>query len=184
MNNQVILVGCVIEMSKCSEYYMATFSVRRESGTEDLIPVMIPENLISGEMIGKTVGIKGRYRSHNRHNEDKTRLILNVYAEQLDLCDNRRHVNDVFMEGYLTKAATIRYTPKERRIADIMLAVNDNGRTDYIPCIIWDNMLACVEGLQEGDCIRIAGRIQSRSYTKDGAEKNAYEVSADLIELM
>lgn len=184
MNNQVIFVGCVIKMSKCSEYYMATFSVRRESGTEDLIPVMIPEKLISGELIEKTVGIKGCYRSHNRHDEDKTRLILNVYAEQLDLCDNRRHVNDVFLEGYLTKATVIRYTPKDRRIAEVMLAVNDNGRTEYIPCIIWDDMVAYAENLKEGDCIRIGGRSQSRVYTKDGAEKIAYEVSVDLIELM
>ena len=184
MNNQVVLLGSVIKMSKCSEFYMVSLSVCRESGTEDLIPVMIPEKLVSGDLTGKTVGIKGHYRSQNRHDEDKTRLILNVYAERLDICDNCKHINDVFLEGYLTKAATIRYTPKERRIAEIMLAVNDNSRTDYIPCIIWDNMLACVEGLQEGDCIRIAGRIQSRSYTKDGAEKTAYEVSADLIELM
>ena len=84
----------------------------------------------------------------------------------------------------MCKAPVYRHTPLGREICDIMLAVNrDRGKSDYIPCIFWGNKAYYVKQCKVGDCLRVAGRIQSREYTKDGAVKTAYELSVNLFEM-
>jgi single-stranded DNA-binding protein len=192
MSNRVNLVGSIVSDFIYSHslygetYYTLTLSVKRDSGKPDLIPLLVSDRLIdvSESLINKSVYVAGEFRSHNQHDEDKNRVKLYVFVNRLELLDTKNNVNDVFLEGYLCKQPTYRLTPLGREIADATLAVNRGyNKSDYIPCILWGRNAHYVSSLSTGDCIRVAGRIQSREYTKDGEVKTAYELSVNLLEI-
>lgn len=192
MSNQVILVGSIVSELIYSHslygetFYVLTLSVKRQSGKDDLIPLLISDRLIdvSKSLMGHNAHVRGEFRSYNVHDTDKNRVKLYVFVNSLELlsvCDN---VNDVFLEGYLCKPPVYRHTPLGREISDVTLAVNRAfNKSDYIPCILWGRNAYYVRSLNVGDSIRVAGRIQSREYNKDGVVKVAYELSVNLIEV-
>ena len=123
------------------------------------------------------------------HEDDKTHLILNVYAVDIEeLDDNHKYMNRITLDGYICKAPTYRETPYGRQISDFLVASNRQyGKSDYIPCIVWGRNAVYASGLPVGTHLKITGRIQSRKYIKrylDGAEeeRTAYEVSVSKIE--
>ena len=69
------------------------------------------------------------------------------------------------------------------------LAVNRNYGSDYIPAIMWNGTAKrASEGLQVGDMIEAAGRLQSREYIKvlgdgDKEPRTCYELSVNSYEL-
>lgn len=192
MSNQVNLVGSIVSDFVYSHslygetFYVLTLSVKRQSGKPDLIPLLISDRLIdvNKSIIGQNMHVRGEFRSHNQHDADKNRVKLYVFVNSMELlsvCDN---VNDVYLEGYICKTPTYRHTPLGREISDVTLAVNRAfNKSDYIPCILWGRNAYYVRSLNVGDSIRVAGRIQSREYNKDGVVKVAYELSVNLIEV-
>lgn len=191
MNNQVTIVGAISsEFTKDHDlygenYYRVTITVTRDSGTDDKIPVIVSDRLINlGDYhMGNFVIVRGQYRSYNLHEDIKTRLVLFVFATEWEALGYEDYFNDVFLEGYLTKPPVFRKTPLGREIADVMLGVNRGyGKTDYIPCVCWGRNAKYISAFTVGDGIRISGRVQSRTYQKDGENKTAYEVSIKLLE--
>ena len=74
----------------------------------DYIPVMVSERLINveGDYIGKSVYIGGQFRSFNRHEEKKNRLVLSVFARELEVLDSdydEDAANQIFLDGYICK---------------------------------------------------------------------------------
>ena len=72
----------------------------------DYIPVMVSERLINveGDYIGKSVYIGGQFRSFNRHEEKKNRLVLSVFARELEVLDSdydEDAANQIFLDGYI-----------------------------------------------------------------------------------
>ena len=187
MSNQVCLVGEIGELTHDhniygENFYKTTLTVKRDSGNTDIIPLLVPERVLVSSVRG-CVGVKGEFRSYNDHSENKTKLKLYVYVTELEMVNENTNINDVFLEGYICKVPVYRKTPLGREICDVMLAINrDNGKSDYIPCVFWGKKACYVKGLEIADCIRVAGRIQSREYTKDGIVKTAYELSVNLFE--
>ena len=55
-------------------------------------------------------------------------------------------------------------------------------RADYLPCILWGRTALECSRFHIRDILRIAGRLQSRAYTKvtetGSEERTAYEISA------
>ena len=96
---------------------------------------------VEGDYIGKSVYIGGQFRSFNRHEEKKNRLVLSVFARELEVLDSdydEDAANQIFLDGYICKEAIYRKTPLGREIADLLVAVNRSyGKSDYIPCICW-----------------------------------------------
>lgn len=191
MNNQVTIVGYIAsefiyDHEMYGEiFYRFTLSVIRESGTADYIPVIISERLLDVNNInmGQFIAIRGQFRSYNLHEPARTRLILYVFAQSLEALAYSDNVNDVFLEGYITKLPIYRVTPLGREIADIMLGIErDYNKIDFIPCVCWGRTAKYVSGFRVGDYIRVSGRIQSRNYNKAGVVKTAYEVSVNLLE--
>lgn len=191
MSNQVNLVGEVVTDFTYSHtlygeaFYNVTLSVKRNSDKVDMIPLLISERLMdmSKSYINNYVHVVGEFRSYNQHDDDKNRLKLYVFVTAIDLTGSS-NVNDVFLEGYLCKTPTYRRTPLGREISDVMLAVNRAyGKSDYIPCVLWGRNAQYVRLLNAGNRIRVAGRIQSREYNKNGEVKIAYELSVSLLEL-
>lgn len=191
MSNQVNMVGTIASDFSYSHslygetFYNVTLCIKRDSGNSDAIPLLISDRLIdvSKSYIDKSVYVIGEFRSYNQHDEDKNRVKLYVFVNTIELSTGS-HINDVFLEGYLCKNPTYRRTPLGREISDVMLAVNRAyNKSDYIPCVVWGRNAYYVKNMSAGDRIRVAGRIQSREYVKNGETKVAYELSVKLLEV-
>lgn len=199
-NNQVTIMGEVVSEFTFSHeifgegFYMVNVLVPRLSESSDLIPLMISERLldVSKDYRGLCVCVMGQFRSYNRHEERKNKLVLSVFVREIEFVekiDQNEKTNQIFLDGYICKEAIYRKTPLGREIADLLLAVNrPYGKSDYIPCISWGRNARYASGFQVGDRCRIWGRIQSREYMKkiseDQVEKRiAYEVSVSKLEV-
>lgn len=201
-NNQVSIVGEIVTEFRYSHevygegFYMVDVSVNRLSNFADYIPLMVSERLIdtSKSYIGQKIHVSGQFRSYNRHEEVKNRLVLSVFVRELEFVeeeeDEEWKSNEIFLDGYICKNPIYRKTPLGREIADLLIAVNRSyGKSDYIPCICWGRNARFSSGFEVGTHVQITGRIQSREYVKklseDEVEKRiAYEVSVSKIDHM
>lgn len=200
-NNQVIMAGEIVSEFVFSHevfgegFYMLEISVRRLSNSYDVIPLMISERLIdvTRDYRGETIAVSGQFRSYNRHEEKKNRLVLSVFARELEFVEEEpesSRTNQIFLEGYICKMPVYRKTPLGREIADLLVAVNrPYGKSDYIPCICWGRNARYASGFEVGAHIQLWGRIQSREYTKKISEEEierriAYEVSVSKLEFI
>ena len=107
--------------------------------------------------------------------------MITVFARELRR-EQAEDENALELIGTLCKAPVYRRTPLGRDICDMMLAVNRRyGRTDYLPCIAWGTLARKCRDMNVGDALEIAGRLQSRVYTKrvgeENQERTAFEVS-------
>ena len=203
-NNYIILVGKITSEKVFSHevygesFYIFNLEIPRLSGTADLIPVTISERLISNFdlTIGKEVAIEGQFRSYNTYENQRSRLVLTVFAKDIkeyqeDDEEGRERVsNEVVLTGYVCKKPIYRKTPFGREISDVLLAVNRAyNKSDYISCIAWGRNARFCENMEIGTEVRITGRVQSRMYEKkheDGTiePRVAYEVSVGSLELV
>ena len=200
-NNQVSIVGEIVSDFRFSHevygegFYMVDVSVSRLSNFVDYIPVMVSERLIdvTKDYEGQFVYINGQFRSFNRHEERKNRLVLSVFAREVELMEGMTDedaCNQIFLDGYICKESIYRKTPLGREIADLLVAVNRSyGKSDYIPCICWGRNARFASGFVVGTHVQIWGRIQSREYVKKISEteveqRTAYEVSVSKIEFL
>ncbi len=129
--------------------------------------------------------------SYNRHEEKKNRLVLSVFARELEFIEEESDElksNQIYLDGYICKEPIYRKTPLGREIADLLIAVNRSyGKSDYIPCICWGRNARFASGFEVGSHVEIWGRIQSREYVKkinenETEKRIAYEVSVSKIE--
>ena len=200
-NNQVSMMGEIVSEFEFSHevfgegFYMVELAVNRLSNYSDYIPLMISERLIDTEQdyTGQLIRVSGQFRSYNRHEEKKNRLVLSVFVRELeflDEIDENEKTNQIFLDGYICKEPIYRKTPLGREIADVLLAVNRSyGKSDYIPCICWGRNARFASGFTVGSHIQIVGRVQSREYVKRIDEENvehrvAYEVSVSKVDLL
>ena len=175
-------------------FYKMIISVERNSGVKDYIPVLISERLINvrENYCDKHIKITGQFRSYDSRDGEKSKLLLFVFVKECGFLDdaNANNTNSVELTGFICKKPVRRKTPLGREVTDVLLAVNRQYyRTDYIPCICWGRNAKYVEGLNVGDQIKIAGRIQSREYKKRTSEgetesRTAYEVSIMQLEYL
>ena len=198
-NNQVTIMGKVAtEFSFSHEvfgegFYMVEVEVKRLSNSEDRIPLMISERLIdvTQDYTGEYIMVHGQFRSYNRHEEQKNRLVLSVFVREISFMEEEpdgTKTNSIWLDGYICKEPIYRKTPLGREIADLLLAVNrPYGKSDYIPCICWGRNARYASNFDVGEHVRIFGRIQSREYVKKLSETQtetriAYEVSVSKLE--
>jgi primosomal replication protein N len=198
-NNQVSIAGEVISDFTFSHdvfgegFYLLEVVVSRLSNSYDMIPIMVSERLIDvkQDYKGKYVEVLGQFRSYNRHEESKNKLVLSVFAREIKMVDELSEnvkPNHIFLDGFVCKPPIYRKTPLGREIADVLLAVNrPYGKSDYIPCICWGRNARFAESFAVGGHVQIWGRIQSREYQKKLSETEfekriAYEVSVSKLE--
>ena len=200
-NNQVEIMGKIASQFTFSHqvfgegFYMVDIRVKRLSSSSDRIPVMVSERLVdvTQDHRGACIMVSGQFRSYNRHEEQKNRLVLSVFAREIEFIDEEpdgAKTNHILLEGYMCKRPVYRKTPLGREIADLLLAVNrPYGKSDYIPCICWGRNARYASGFEVGEHVRILGRIQSRDYVKKLSEtetetRTAYEVSVSKLECL
>ncbi len=197
--NQVTIGGEILSLSVFRQEMFRekvyTMKVKRNSEVRDVIPVIIPDRLINGsiDLTEGFIKVNGHYRSCNKLVGGKSRLILYVYAKEIEFTGEEPDTaedNHIVLEGYICKSPVYRKTPLGRWITDIMLAVNGPcGRSDYIPCICWGREAKIASDLEIGSYIKITGRIQSREYIKkltetESEKRIAYEVSVKKLEMI
>ena len=203
-NNQVTMLGEIVSDFTFSHevygegFYMVEIAVNRLSNFMDYIPLMVSERLIDTKQnyIGQKIYVTGQFRSYNRHEEKKNRLVLSVFVRELsfveenDMEELQEKSNQIFLDGYICKNPVYRKTPLGREIADLLMAVNRSyGKSDYIPCICWGRNARFASGFEIGAHVEIYGRIQSREYIKKIGEEEtekrmAYEVSVSKLECL
>ncbi len=207
-NNHLVLIGTIISGKRISheiygeKFYIFDLEVPRLSEITDKIPVTISERLLTefDLTIGKKVMIEGQFRSYNSYENEKSRLVLTVFAKDISLYEekeeeneeNKKDIvsNEVTLIGYICKPPIYRQTPFGREISDILLAVNRAyNKSDYIPCIAWGRNARFCQNIQVGTRVKITGRVQSREYEKkyeDGTveKRIAYEVSVISLEIV
>lgn len=198
-NNQVTMIGEIVSEFEFSHevygegFYLVDISVSRLSDSVDYIPLMVSERLVdvTQSYIGETISVSGQFRSYNRHEEKKNRLILSVFVRELEFVDEIEDdikSNQIYLDGYICKEPIYRKTPLGREIADLLVAVNRSyGKSDYIPCICWGRNARYASSFEVGSHVEVYGRIQSREYIKKIGEEQtekrvAYEVSVNKIE--
>ena len=199
-NNQVTVMGEIVGDFAFSHeifgegFYMVDVKVQRLSESYDIIPVMVSERLldVNADYKGMLISVSGQFRSYNRHEERKNRLVLSVFAREIEFVEEieeSARTNQIFLDGYICKEPIYRKTPLGREIADLLLAVNrPYGKSDYIPCICWGRNARYASNFRVGERCAIWGRIQSREYMKKLDEENverrvAFEVSVSKLEL-
>ena len=198
-NNQVSIMGKIASGFTFSHqvfgegFYLVDVLVKRLSDSEDRIPLMISERLVdvTQDYEGEYIMVQGQFRSYNRHEEKKDRLVLSVFVREIafvEEADDSIKTNQLFLDGYICKPPVYRKTPLGREIADLLLAVNrPYGKSDYIPCICWGRNARYASAFEVGGHVLIWGRIQSREYIKKLSEtetekRTAYEVSVSKLE--
>lgn len=199
-NNKVTVIGEIVSGFTFSHevfgegFYMVDVSVNRLSDQADIIPLMISERLlnIDEDYVGCTIEALGQFRSYNRHEGVKNRLVLSIFVREVNFLEeftDYTKTNQILLDGYICKTPIYRKTPLGREIADILLAVNrPYGKSDYIPCISWGRNARYASSFEVGTRIRVWGRVQSREYTKkvndiECEKRIAYEVSVSKLEI-
>jgi single-strand DNA-binding protein len=99
--------------------------------------------------------------------------------------------NKVFLIGNLTKDPELRYTPSGIPVVRFTVAVNrptaksEKNEVDFINIVAWRRLAEiCGEYLKKGRPVSIEGRLQIRTYDKDGEKRFFSEVVADGMQML
>lgn len=101
-------------------------------------------------------------------------------------------INDVVLVGRLTKRPELKFTTNGTKYSQFIVAVqrkfkNQNGEyeSDFINCLMWSTVAEnFIKFTNKGSLVGIEGRIQTRSYEKDGVKKYIQEVVAENFSLL
>lgn len=194
-NNRAHISGMLLDEFKFShemygeKFYESTVVSERASGVSDYIPITVSERIaaVKGKWAGQHVEIFGSFRSYNRGNH----LILHVFVDSIGRIaeDSEDDANEIFLDGFISREVKYRETPLGRELSEVMLAVNRQHKSDYIPCICWGRNARYAGTLPVGTRVKTDGRIQSREYQKwiddETVEtRTCYEVSTSKIEVV
>ena len=131
-NNRVCIIGEIVSEFTFSHevfgegFYIANVSVNRLSDMVDVIPLMISERLIdvTKDYRGMKIEVAGQFRSYNRHEGVKNKLVLSIFVRELrfleddEMPEEQSKSNQIFLDGYVCKPPIYRKTPLGREIAD------------------------------------------------------------------
>lgn len=101
-------------------FYLVDVMVKRLSESQDIIPVMVSERLVdvSQDYQGEWICISGQFRSYNRHEEKKNRLVLSVFARELSFVeeedDSVKPTRFTSMDTYVNRRSTGKHLWEER----------------------------------------------------------------------
>jgi single-strand DNA-binding protein len=100
-------------------------------------------------------------------------------------------VNKVILVGNLGADPELKYTPSGRAVCNLRIATTDvfkdksgqrQERTEWHRVTVWgDQAENCSKYLSKGRSAYVEGRLQTRSYDKDGQKHYATDVVADRV---
>lgn len=100
-------------------------------------------------------------------------------------------VNKVFLVGCLGADPELKYTPSSRPVANFSIATSENWkdkggtkqeRTEWHRIVAWGDLAeTCQKYLTKGRLVHVEGKLQTRTYDKDGQKHYRTEVVADRV---
>lgn len=105
-------------------------------------------------------------------------------------------VNKAILVGNVGKDPEVRYLDKEVAVANFTLATTERGytmqngtqvpeRTEWHNIVAWRGLATLAEKyIKKGSQIYVEGKIQTRSYEKDGIKRYTTEIYAETIQLL
>ena len=105
-------------------------------------------------------------------------------------------VNKVILVGNVGKDPEVRYLEKDVAVANLTLATTEraytlqNGtqvpeRTEWHNIVAWRGLATLAEKfIKKGSQIYVEGKIQTRTYEKDGVKRYVTEIYAETIQLL
>jgi len=102
-------------------------------------------------------------------------------------------LNKVIMIGNLTKDPELRYTAKGEAVVNLRLACNRKYKSGnemkeevcFVNIVVWAKRAEnCNQYLKKGSPILVDGRLQSRTWEKDGVKQYATEIVAENIQFL
>jgi len=100
-------------------------------------------------------------------------------------------VNKVILIGNIGSDPELKWTPSNRAVCNMSLACNEawkdksgakQERVEWIRVTVWgDTAENCAKYLTKGQSAYVEGRLQTRSYDKDGQKHYMTEVVADRV---
>lgn len=169
-------------------FFKTKIGVVRNSGIYDYITVIISEKILNKYLStkpwkGDMISVAGSFFSQNKKdNKDKSHLNLFLSAQYIEvmkdeeLLEEMPTTNIIYLDGYICKEPNLRKTNLSNQyITDLLIATNrPDGKSDYIPCIVWNDMAKWARKLKVGEEVRLYGRIQSREFFKKFSQKPGY----------
>lgn len=98
--------------------------------------------------------------------------------------------SNITVVGNLTREPELRYTPTGAGVANFGIAVNrrfqSNGEwtetTSFFNVVAWRELGEnCAASLEKGARVIVSGRLEQRSWEKDGEKQSTVEIIADEI---
>lgn len=197
-DNQAKISGEIVSKLKfdhkvgSENFYKADVRIERFSGSSDYIPIVISDRIIDTKKnyVGTFVSITGQIRTHNKIIDNRRRLILYVFALEIEILEREKYENKIMLDGHVCKETNQRTTYRNRDISEVLISVNrPYGKKDYIPCICWGRNAIFASNFIVGNRIKVKGRLQSRVYKKYISEtefemRMTYEVSVCDVEVL
>ena len=108
-NNRVTVIGTIVSDFTFSHavfgegFYLVDLSVSRLSEQADVIPLMVSERLmdVTRDYRGCTIEADGQFRSYNRHEGVKNRLVLSVFVREVQFLEeftDYTKTNQIFLD--------------------------------------------------------------------------------------
>lgn len=105
-------------------------------------------------------------------------------------------VNKVILVGHVGKDPEVRYLDKNVAVATFTLATTEKGftmqngtqvpdRTEWHNIVAWRGLAEVAEKyIRKGSQLYVEGKIQTRSWEKDGIKRYTTEIVADTVQLL
>lgn len=105
-------------------------------------------------------------------------------------------INKVILVGNTGKDPEVRYLDKDVAVANFTLATTEKGytaqngtqvpeRTEWHNIVAWRGLAKLAENyIRKGSQLYIEGKIQTRTWEKDGIKRYTTEIYADTIQLL
>ena len=105
-------------------------------------------------------------------------------------------VNKVILVGNVGKDPEVRYLEKNVAVANFSLATTERGytmqngtqvpeRTEWHNIVVWRGLAEFAEKyIRKGSQLYIEGKLQTRSWEKDGVKRYTTEIYAETIQLL
>lgn len=100
-------------------------------------------------------------------------------------------VNKAILVGNLSADPELKRTPSNRSVCNLRLATSENfkdatgkqvEKTEWHRVTVWGDLAdSCAKYLTKGRSIYVEGRLQTRSYDKDGQKHYSTDVVADRV---
>ena len=110
LNNKIYLEGKIVSELEFSHemygegFYSFNLEVMRLSDSVDMLNITVSERLLTGIdiTIGKDIIVEGQLRSYNKFMDGTNKLILTVFARNIEPCIERsKNPNEIFLDGYI-----------------------------------------------------------------------------------